>query len=80
MSQDPRLALVHNLMRIYREVLEEPVPAALVALLARLETEAAALQQATVLVEGAMTRTAHAWANASVRQGELMLAGRLTFP
>ena len=47
MSQDPRLALVHNLMRIYREVLEEPVPDALVAMLARFEAEAAALQPAT---------------------------------
>jgi hypothetical protein len=64
MSQDPRLALVHNLMRIYREVLEEPVPGALLALLARLETEAAALQQATVLVEGAMTASRYAGATA----------------
>ncbi len=47
MSQDPRLALVHNLMRIYREVLEEPVPNALLVLLARFEAEAAALQPAT---------------------------------
>ena len=55
MSQDPRLALVHNLMRIYREVLEEPVPNALLVLLARFEAEAAALQPATALVEAAIT-------------------------
>jgi hypothetical protein len=42
-------------MRIYREVLEEPVPDALLVLLARLEAEAAALQPATALVEVTMT-------------------------
>ena len=49
MNQDPRLAVVYNLMRIYREVLEEPAPGALVALLARLKAEAATLQPIAVL-------------------------------
>ena len=65
MSQDPRLALVHNLMRIYREVLEEPVPNALLVLLARLEAEAAALQPAAALLEGAVTSSRYVWAAAS---------------
>ena len=65
MSQDARLALVHNLMRIYREVLEEPVPDALVALLTRLEAEAAALQPAAALLEGAVTNSRYVWATAS---------------
>ncbi len=37
MSTDPRLAVVRNLIRIYRDVLEEPAPAALTDLLRRLE-------------------------------------------
>ncbi len=65
MSQDPRLALVHNLMRIYREMLEEPVPDALVALLARLEAEAAALQPAAAVIEKAVTSSRYVWATAS---------------
>ncbi len=65
MSQDARLALVHNLMRMYREVLEEPVPDALGALLARLEAEAAALQPAAAVIEGAVTSSRYVWATAS---------------
>jgi hypothetical protein len=37
MSADPRLAIVRNLLRIYREVLGEPAPADLTELLERLE-------------------------------------------
>ncbi len=40
MSADPRLAIVHNLLRIYRDVLEEPAPADLMELRERLEQEA----------------------------------------
>jgi anti-sigma factor NepR-like protein len=39
MTQDPRLAVARNLVRIYRDVLEEPIPMALVTLLARLEAD-----------------------------------------
>jgi hypothetical protein len=39
MIQDPRLAVARNLVRIYRDVLEEPIPMALVTLLARLEAD-----------------------------------------
>ncbi len=55
-------------MIVYREVLEEPVPDALVAMLARLEAEVAVLQPATALVEGAMTSSRYAWATASAVQ------------
>jgi hypothetical protein len=41
MSPDPRLAVVLNLLRIYRDVLHEPAPADLVELWARLERGAA---------------------------------------
>ena len=37
MSADPRLAIIRNLLRIYREVLEEPAPADLMELLEPLE-------------------------------------------
>ncbi len=37
MSADPRLAIARNLLRIYREVLEEPAPADLLELLQRLQ-------------------------------------------
>jgi hypothetical protein len=37
MNDDARLAVALNLVRIYREVLEEPVPQALTALLKRLQ-------------------------------------------
>ena len=40
MSADPRLAIIRNLLRIYRDVLEEPAPADLVELLERLERRA----------------------------------------
>ena len=40
MSADPRLAIIRNLLRIYRDVLEEPAPADLVELLERLEQRA----------------------------------------
>ena len=39
MSVSPRLELARNLVRLYREVLEEPVPAELVSLLERLEAQ-----------------------------------------
>ena len=42
MSADPRLAIIRNLLRIYREVLEEPAPADLTELLERLERGARA--------------------------------------
>ena len=37
MSADPRLTIIRNLLRIYREVLEEPAPADLLELMQRLE-------------------------------------------
>ncbi len=37
MTSDARIAIAQNLVRIYREVLEEPVPSHLLDLLARLE-------------------------------------------
>ena len=37
MNRDTRIAIAQNLVRIYREVLEEPVPSHLLDLLARLE-------------------------------------------
>ena len=40
MSTDPRLAVVLNLLRIYRDVLGEPAPADLMELLERLERRA----------------------------------------
>ena len=40
MSADPRLAIVRNLLRIYRDVLEAPAPADLLELLERLERRA----------------------------------------
>ena len=40
MSTDPRLAMIHNLLRIYRDVLDEPAPADLMELLERLERRA----------------------------------------
>ncbi len=40
MSTDPRLAVVLNLLRIYRDVLGEPAPADLMELLERLEQRA----------------------------------------
>lgn len=39
MSTDPRLAIIRNLLRIYKEVLEEPAPLALSDLLRRLERQ-----------------------------------------
>ncbi len=45
MSMDPRLAIIRNLIRIYREVLEEPAPAALTDLLRRLEFQVGSPQQ-----------------------------------
>ena len=44
MTSDTRIAVSQNLVRIYREVLEEPVPAELAALLARLEAHEEALR------------------------------------
>jgi hypothetical protein len=43
MSMDPRLVVVHNLLRIYRDVLGEPAPADLLELLERLERRAVSL-------------------------------------
>ena len=43
MSASPRLELARNLVRLYREVLEQPVPAELVSLLERLEAQQGAL-------------------------------------
>jgi hypothetical protein len=40
MSIDPRLVVVLNLLRIYKDVLEEPAPADLMELLERLEQSA----------------------------------------
>lgn len=37
MNDNPRLALARNLVRLYREVLEQPVPAELATLLESLE-------------------------------------------
>ena len=37
MSHDTRLGIARNLARLYREVLEEPLPPELAALLRRLE-------------------------------------------
>jgi hypothetical protein len=37
MKDNPRLALARNLVRLYREVLEQPVPAELANLLESLE-------------------------------------------
>jgi hypothetical protein len=39
MSKDSRIAIARNLIRIYRQVLEEPVPAELLDLVRRLEAE-----------------------------------------
>jgi len=39
MSKDSRMAIAQNLIRIYRQVLEEPVPAELLDLVRRLEAE-----------------------------------------
>jgi hypothetical protein len=39
MSKDGRIAIARNLIRIYRQVLEEPVPAELLDLVRRLEAE-----------------------------------------
>ncbi len=39
MSASLRLELARNLVRLYREVLEQPVPAELVTLLKRLEAQ-----------------------------------------
>ena len=39
MSKDSRMAIALNLIRIYRQVLEEPVPAELLDLVRRLEAE-----------------------------------------
>ncbi len=39
MSRDTRLAIAQNLVRIYRQVLEEPVPPHLLDLVRRLEAE-----------------------------------------
>ncbi len=39
MRKDTRIAIAQNLVRIYREVLEEPVPPHLLDLLARLEAQ-----------------------------------------
>lgn len=39
MSVSPRLELARNLVRLYREVLEQPAPAELVTLLERLEAQ-----------------------------------------
>jgi hypothetical protein len=39
MRMDTRTAFAQNLVRIYREVLEEPVPSHLLDLLARLEAQ-----------------------------------------
>jgi hypothetical protein len=36
---NPRLELARNLVRLYREVLEQPIPAELAALLERLEAQ-----------------------------------------
>jgi hypothetical protein len=41
MSTNPRLELARNLVRLYREVLEQPIPAELAALLERLEAQEA---------------------------------------
>ena len=43
MSASPRLELARNLVRLYREVLEQPVPAELMSLLERLEAQQGAL-------------------------------------
>ena len=40
MNADPRLAIIRNLLRIYRGVLKEPAPADLLGLIARLEQRA----------------------------------------
>jgi hypothetical protein len=47
MSADPRLGIIHNLLRLYRDVLEEPAPADLMELLQRLEQRAEARQEPT---------------------------------
>jgi hypothetical protein len=39
MSKDSGMAIAENLIRIYRQVLEEPVPAELLDLVRRLEAE-----------------------------------------
>jgi hypothetical protein len=39
MSNDGRIAIARNLIPIYRQVLEEPVPAELLDLVRRLEAE-----------------------------------------
>ncbi len=39
MSKDTRLAVAQNLVRIYRQVLEQPVPQHLIDLIARLEAQ-----------------------------------------
>ena len=39
MSKDSRIAIAQNLIRIYRQVLEEPVPAELLDLVRRLEAQ-----------------------------------------
>ncbi len=43
MSTDPRLAIIRNLLRIYKEVLEESAPFALSDLLRRLELQSSTL-------------------------------------
>jgi hypothetical protein len=43
MSTDPRLAIIRNLLRIYKVVLEEPAPLALSDLLRRLELQSSTL-------------------------------------
>ena len=44
MTSDPRLAIIRNLIRIYREVLDEPAPTALTDLLRRLNGQGIARQ------------------------------------
>ncbi len=39
MSKDTRLAIAQNLVRIYRQVLDEPVPSHLLDLVRRLEAQ-----------------------------------------
>ncbi len=44
MTKSNRLVIAENLVRVYREVLDEPVPAELAALLKRLEAHEEALR------------------------------------
>ena len=45
MRQDSRIAIAQNLVRIYRHVLEEPVPPQLLDLLNRLQAQEASTSQ-----------------------------------